>query len=1032
MKQKNININRINLSNIWQKILEQKNHTIYGVPELSTANFLITNLLTNPPDKSKSAVFCLVKNSLEARHTELLLKYWQKIFPHDFAVLNFTKEKNSWLYSLINKKPFILIITLSDLEEKINCDISNFSQTILKINKNTELKPLKLRKILIDNDYLENTYTDESGTFAVRGAVIDIWLYSQTQPLRIEFGTDNNITDIFTFDYNGQKIKDIEQIIFPLINKDKNAPQSLIKNWLPKFQTGIINLDFANYELWKTYKYFQPENILNLTHTPTKNLENLEIDFNLLSKNLNQTKIAELIKKYNPKKIYTTYETAVDTDKNKVNININKIQPFIYAENWYSKKLDILCLANGSKKTKTASHSQKQALFTKNIKTGDYLVHQDHGIGRFAGLITQEIDNISHEYLLLTYADGDKLYVPPYQINKLSKYIGAPHPKLNKLSGNTWPATIKKIREETIHLAHEIIELSAQRQLALAPVLAEHKTQEKQLADSFAYELTPDQLSAWQDIQNDFKSRQPMDRLLCGDVAFGKTELALRAAYRAVLNGLQVALLAPTTILVQQHYDNFLARLEILGVQIGLLSRWQTTEQIKQTLDKLRTGNIDIIIGTHRLLSRDVRFKNLQLLIVDEEQKFGVKAKEVLKKQRPLLHSLTMSATPIPRTLNYSLSGIRDISLIQTPPPGRLPITTNIIPHDNNMIKQAIKAELSRNGQVYYLVRKIKDIHGVMHNLKKLNLSANIAIAHGQLPPANLAQIMSNFDHGKIDILVTSTIIENGLDVANANTLIVDNAAHFGLAQLYQLRGRIGRGTNQGFAYLLFQRQKLTDVAARRLQTLQSAYELGAGFDIAVRDLEIRGAGNLLGKEQHGQITAIGMALYTELLEDAIERAESDHDMKPKLDVTIDLPIPSTLENNKHISTAERLNIYQKLAWENNIVNLKKLADKLLPEPRITEIKNMLTVLKLKIIANQLGIYSIEAYIKSHQLRELIIKLYLIPDHDKTYIRKLLDMNDAWQYDGSVLKINSQYLGNNWLDQLFSDLDNLTKHHILA
>ncbi len=1020
MSQKNSSTIKYDVSGIWKKIIEHNHYIIHGIPEISTRSFVTTQLMRNTPQgKRVSAILYMVKNSVELKKAELLLQYWRNIFHHNFDIITFRPDQPQWLFPLLNKNPFILIISPEQLEQSINYDVENKNESIITLSVNTEIKIIKLRKNFIDNGFLENTYVDETGTFATRGSIIDVWPHGVDNPIRIDVN-NNAIESIFSFSRDGKKIKDIEKIKFP---KTSNS-HSPFHHWLSKFDIAFLDIDPITLTQWKNYKRHWTALSLHFNIIPD---ENQPIDFTLLPQNISDKNIEKKITDLQPEIIFaSSAKTFAKVES--IQKNIISAPKFLYAQNWYSKKLKTLFLLAGTNKKKTASGSKKQALFTKSIKQGDYLVHQDHGIGRFTGLVTQEIDGISHEYLLMTYAGGDKLYIPPYQINKLSKYIGESKPKINKLSGTTWPATIKKIREETIHLAHEIIELSARRQLVSIKPYKNHP-EEKNLGKSFHFQLTQDQKTAWEDIQHDLTSGKPMDRLLCGDVAFGKTELAMRTAYKAVLNNAQVAILAPTTILVQQHYDNFYKRLKNLGVNIGLLSRWQDNSSATKTLKKLKTGEIDIIIGTHRLLSRDVKFKNLELLIIDEEQKFGVKDKNKLRKQRPLLHSLTMSATPIPRTLNYSLSGIRDISLIQTPPPGRLPITTHIKPHDNITIKEALTQELKRGGQTYYLVKKIKEIPGIVASIEKLVPKAKIAIAHGQLPPKNLASVMSNFDNGKIDILVTSTIIENGLDVANANTLIVDNAAHFGLSQLYQLRGRIGRGKRQGYAYLLFQRQKLTGIAEKRLQALQDAYELGAGFDIAVRDLEIRGAGNLLGKEQHGQIAAIGLALYTQLLEESVNHTQTSTDTKTqhsRIDTTIDLPIPSTLENDKYLSTAARLDVYQKLSWAQTTTELEQIANELLPTPRSLEAKNMILILKLKLLAGQAGIYSIDAYIKSRQPFQAIIKMHLVPDHNKQGIQNLLKNNDEWIYDGSMLKISTSYLGNDWLAGLIDDVKKIS------
>jgi transcription-repair coupling factor (superfamily II helicase) len=514
--------------------------------------------------------------------------------------------------------------------------------------------------------------------------------------------------------------------------------------------------------------------------------------------------------------------------------------------------------------------SQKIFSDLRGLKSGDYLVHLDHGIGIFKGVALIHDRELTRKYYEIEYAQGDKLYVPLGLERKLSRYIGFSEPKISRLGTLTWIKTKRKVKEEAEKFARELLKIYAKREIVKRlPYLKSEMV--KFLKETFPFEETPDQERAIEDIERDLEKEKPMDRLICGDVGFGKTEVALRAMVRVVESGYQAAMLCPTTILANQHYQNFKKRLKDLPIEVGILTRIQTKKERKETIKKLKEGKIDILVGTHRILSKDVEFKKLGLLVIDDEHKFGVKQKEKLKKLRAELDVLSLSATPIPRTLYLSLSGLREISLIQTPPPGRLPIKTFILPFSEKVIKEAIEKELKRGGQVYYLHNRVENINSVKNFLEDLLPNVKLGIAHGRLNEKELVKVMENFQNKKIDVLVATTIIEAGLDLPNVNTLIVADSTRLGLSQAYQIRGRIGRSNVQAFAYFLYP-QRLTPLAKERLKALKEAEELGSGYKIALKDLELRGAGNILGKEQSGNINKVGLNLYCQMLAEAIEK----------------------------------------------------------------------------------------------------------------------------------------------------------------
>ncbi|MFH1424038.1 MAG: helicase-related protein [Candidatus Nealsonbacteria bacterium] len=508
------------------------------------------------------------------------------------------------------------------------------------------------------------------------------------------------------------------------------------------------------------------------------------------------------------------------------------------------------------------------------LKEGDYLVHLDHGVGMYGGR-TSIIDkggSASNEYYVLTYAQGDKLYVPVGLERKLSRYVGFQTPSISRLSSQIWERTKRRVKEETEKLAKELLEIYAKRELATRPYYLPDTEIDIALTDTFPYAETPDQIQAIEDIKKDLETSQiPLDRIICGDVGFGKTEVALRIMVKAVNSGFQAALICPTTILASQHFQTFKKRLDDLPIKFELLSRLQTKKEQQTIIQKLKQGQIDIIIGTHRVLSNDVEFKNLGLLAIDDEQRFGVKQKEKLKKIRASLDILSLSATPIPRTLYLSLSSLKKISVIQTPPLYRQPIKTLVLPWSEKIIKTTINKEMKRGGQIYYLHNRVENIEAVKKFLRELVPQAKIGIVHGRLNEKKLVSIMKDFGNKKIDVLVATTIIENGLDVPNVNTLIVADAPRLGLAQAYQIRGRVGRSHIQAFAYFFYS-GNLSELAEERLKALKEAEDLGSGYRIAMRDLEIRGAGNILGKEQSGSINQVGLNLYCQILSDAIDK----------------------------------------------------------------------------------------------------------------------------------------------------------------
>ena len=614
-----------------------------------------------------------------------------------------------------------------------------------------------------------------------------------------------------------------------------------------------------------------------------------------------------------------------------------------------------------------------------DISPGDLVVHIDHGIGRFEGLVTRTIGGVSQEYLLVAYAEHDQLYVPVHQADRLSRYIGADElrPTLHRLGGTSWAQAKAQARQAVEEMADELLELYATREMVEGHAFGEDTPWQAELEASFPYVETEDQLGAIGEVKRDMERARPMDRLICGDVGYGKTEVALRAAFKAVTDGKQVAVLVPTTVLAQQHHTSFSQRLAVFPVEVRMLSRFRSRQEQGRILRELAAGKVDIVVGTHRLLQKDVHFHDLGLVIVDEEQRFGVAHKEILKQLRTEVDVLTMTATPIPRTLYMSLTGIRDVSIINTPPEERLPVQTHVGPYDADLVRRAVLRELDRGGQVFFVHNRVQTINSIAQQLQRLVPEARIAVGHGQMHEHELERVMLDFVGGKVDVLVSTSIIENGLDIPNANTIVIDRAELFGLSQLYQLRGRVGRGARRAYSYVFYrQPAQLTGDARARLETLAEHSELGAGYGIAMRDLEIRGAGEILGTRQHGQISAVGFDLYTRLLARAVylrrEQSEGAEEPRPGEGetlplpdiVTIELPLSSYIPEEYIPESEFRFRLYRRMAGLTSLEAIDRMAGELADRfgPIPDEVDNLLFQLRVKLLASRAGVLTVTTF----------------------------------------------------------------------
>ena len=690
-----------------------------------------------------------------------------------------------------------------------------------------------------------------------------------------------------------------------------------------------------------------------------------------------------LVKTLTEKGIFSTYKDSIDKiEAGEVVITFgNLLRGFDYPE------LELSIISDkdifGETRRKRSGKAVRRKGVAKitsfaELKPGDYVVHANHGIGVYKGIKQMVAGGTTRDYLDIVYDKGDKLYVPVDQLDLVQKYIGSEgnSPKINKLGGAEWQRAKAKARKSINEIAQDLVKLYAARSTLKGHSFGKDTEWQRQFEDEFPYEETPDQLASLEEIKSDMESDKPMDRLLCGDVGYGKTEVAIRAAFKAVMDGKQVAFLVPTTILADQHYNNFIKRFSDFPIKIDMISRFRTPKQQKATLQALKEGNVDILIGTHRLVSKDIVFKDLGLLIVDEEQRFGVAQKEKIKGMKKNVDVLTLSATPIPRTLHMSLTGVRDISVIETPPEDRYPIQTYVVEQNDQLIRDAILREIGRGGQVYFVYNRVESIDSMANYIRNLVPECKVGIMHGQMTEKELETEMIAFMNKEYDVLVCTTIIETGIDISNVNTMIVHNADKMGLSQLYQLRGRVGRANRIAYAYFIYTKDKiLTEVAEKRLKALKDFTELGSGFKIAMRDLEIRGAGNMMGSSQHGHMASIGYDLYCRMLEDTIKLIKGEIENEP-IETSVDIRVNAFIPSSYIIDEIQKIEVYKKIAAIENITDFMEIKNEL--EDRYSSIPdsvyNLMDIAYIKSICKGLYIEDIKETAK--ELRFKFVKGY--------------------------------------------------------
>ncbi|NNT70934.1 transcription-repair coupling factor [Flavobacterium sp. IMCC34852] len=931
------------------------------------------------------------------------------------------------------KKPAVIVTYPEALFEKV-VTRKELDKNTLKVAVGDNVSIDFINEVLFEYEFKRVDFITEPGEFSVRGGILDVFSFSNDNPYRIEF-FGNEVDSIRTFDVATQLSveKQTKITIIPnLENKFiKENRESFLDYISDKTVLCIENTEFLTSQLDKLFgkaietfdklskdvKHASPEHlflnqegflrkaldfsIVELSNKPlfktTKTFEfhiqpqpSFNKQFDLLLNNLSDnhfngyTNYLYCANEGQANRFHDIFESLDEENHENIRKQYHTIvsslyQGFIDEENQIACYTDHQIFERYHKFSIKNGYSKKQTLTLKELNSlsvGDYVTHIDHGIGKFGGLQKIQVEGKTQEAIKLVYADNDIVYVSIHSLHKISKYNGkdGTPPKIYKLGSNAWKVLKQKTKARVKHIAFNLIQLYAKRRLEKGFQFAPDSYLQKELESSFIYEDTPDQITATQDVKADMEKDRPMDRLVCGDVGFGKTEVAIRAAFKAVDNSKQVAVLVPTTILAYQHYRTFSERLKDMPVKVGYLNRFRTAKQKAQTLEELASGKLDIIIGTHQLVNKNVQFKDLGLLIVDEEQKFGVNVKDKLKTIAANVDTLTLTATPIPRTLQFSLMAARDLSVITTPPPNRYPIESQVVGFNEELIRDAISYEIQRNGQVFFINNRIENIKEIAGMIQRLVPDARVGIGHGQMEGTKLEELMLGFMNGDFDVLVATTIIESGLDVPNANTIFINNANNFGLSDLHQMRGRVGRSNKKAFCYFICPPYSaMTEDARKRIQALEQFSELGSGFNIAMKDLEIRGAGDLLGGEQSGFINEIGFETYQKIMNEAIEELkenefkelyESDTDIDTKeyvkdlqIDTDFELLFPDEYINN----ISERLNLYNELGNIKNEEELiayeNKLIDRFGPLPK--EAKALLNSIRIKWIATQVGIEKI-------------------------------------------------------------------------
>jgi transcription-repair coupling factor len=1050
-------------TDIIKHLKAQKQLTLSGTGNLNAKAFMLADLLQKTDHQT---LFWIIEDPKEAQKTEEAARFWTKAMIYNFCHKS-ENEKPSDLERILR------LYAIQKEEKKIIiADPDSFffplpQPKALKTQTVTLKKGEQIDTTHVINQLLENGYEFSKddflapGTYCKQGGLLNIFIPTLNHPIKIE-SDGITIDAIFEFDQESKLISKKHNTINIVPLSFKSEKGHFI-DYLDE-KTVLVNdeIDLSETyadrikEIYQDIKAKHHPSVVTLTAFPEEDdthyfyLYYLSIlkfqdvfDFlnDLREKKKTNWKIQIFTKHFTELTALLTEEKITfssinnpEADKKLFISDASHIkhlpQSFQNAHLQTAVVTDREIFDFKQIKRKASKIQRKVYLeFVQKLKDDDFVVHVDHGIGKFMGIDTQEVDGLHREYLKIGYAENDKLYVPIDQAEKVNKYIGfgqGVEPKLTRLGSGEWSAVTGKVKKETQKIAKELLELYAKREMSKGHTFFKDDNMQDKFEKDFKYEPTPGQIRAFMEVKKDMENEKPMDRLVCGDVGFGKTEVAMRAAFKAFRNGKQVAVITPITILTHQHCRSFTERMQQFGPRVEMISRFKTPAEQREILKKLSKGEIDIIIGTHRLLQPDVQFKDLGLLIVDEEQRFGVKQKEQIKGMRAEVDILTLTATPIPRTLNMSLNKLRDITVITTPPPGRLPIISEVRRFSETLIKESVDREIARSGQVYFLHNRVQTIESMASKLRTLFPNLRILVAHGKLPAQELEKRIIAFKEKEYDILVSSTIIENGIDLPNANTMIINNTENFGLSQLYQLRGRIGRGKVQAYAYFLYHAQRLKPEAKRRLRAIVEASELGAGFQIAMHDLEIRGAGDILGANQAGSMSVVGVSHFVRLLQMTIAELKagkaSTKDLEDIEKITIDLPLTAYIPDWYIQESREKINAYQRLSSSTTFADLTELKQEFAEDygklPK--EVSKLFEVLEVKILSRNADITALRSIIAEGNERQLVLTMG--KSMQPIQIGKLLQQNPKWEVAGTTLKIRLKKLGFNWLEGLKASL----------
>ena len=901
------------------------------------------------------------------------------------------RQRMKVIKALLEEKELTVVTSIDGCMDFLE-SLEKIKEQLIHYESDSTVDIEQLKNQLVALGYERVGQVEMPGQFSVRGGIVDIYCLTEENPWRIELWGDE-IDSIRSFDPESQRsLENLEELtIYPAVEHIGDKDMVSFLDYFPEERT-IIFLDEPN-RLTEKGGAVEEEYRQSRMHREEKGSRNLPenwlCSFEQLQKELNKRncisvcalepkqagwKVREkfylevksisaerLAKDLQEEGLAAFYGQDYDREICPGEIMVvygHAKKGFEYPLIKFAVMTESDIFGQEQKKKKKKNYSGSRIQDFAELSIGDFVVHEKHGLGIYRGIEKVEVDRIVKDYIKIEYRGGSNLYIPATQLDCLQKYSGADAskaPKLNKLGTQEWNKTKSKVRGAVKNIAKELVELYAVRQEKEGYVCGPDTVWQREFEEMFPYEETEDQLSAIEDAKRDMESTRIMDRLICGDVGYGKTEVALRAAFKEVQESRQVAYLAPTTILAQQIYNTFVQRMKEFPVRVELLCRFRTPAQQKKAIEDLKKGQVDVIIGTHRILSKDVQFKNLGLLIVDEEQRFGVTHKEKIKQLKKDVDVLTLTATPIPRTLHMSLIGIRDMSVLEEPPMDRMPIQTYVMEYDEETVREAINRELRRGGQVYYVYNRVTDIADVALRIAKLVPDARVDFAHGQMSERELENVMYSFVNGDIDVLVSTTIIETGLDISNVNTMIIHDSDRYGLSQLYQLRGRIGRSNRTAYAFLMYRKNvMLKETAEKRLAAIREYTDLGSGFKIAMRDLELRGAGNLLGAQQHGHMNAVGYDLYCKMLNEAVKEAKGIHtmeDFETSVDLNVDAYIPDSYISNEF----QKLDIYKRIAGIETQQDYDDMLEELLDrfgEPG-KAVLNLLAIAKLKAIAHQ-------------------------------------------------------------------------------